>query len=274
MRDSGINERADLKAKAVGTDPERPRRLSLKRSRCAARACRLLTVPSGHPSVRAASWCDWLSRSQSKSGSRYRSGSRSISSCRTLGIVFAVFDRSRPHLCEPRRSQLRGRPSQRRRPGASGNPAGDGRQPGTERLMDDQAAGLGGQDEEGRLKRIFGIAFVAGNRFADAQDGRSVPLDEHRECKLGGFTVIGQEPREQLTVGQAAETARLEESTVMAKTGSLLERFIVSSSASQPADTHNAGWGSAGSTYFFCSLDPEGRFLRQVLDGCGGEPLT
>ena len=58
-----------------------PRRTSRARNRSRPLMSRLLTVPTGHLRCRAA--CSWVSpsRSQSTTGTRQRSGSRSISSC-------------------------------------------------------------------------------------------------------------------------------------------------------------------------------------------------
>lgn len=69
-------------AASIAGATSRPRRSSLDRNIRRPRESRLLTVPTGHRSERAASSCDLPSRWQSTMTSRNLPGSRSSSPCR------------------------------------------------------------------------------------------------------------------------------------------------------------------------------------------------
>ena len=67
------------------------------------------------------------------------------------------------------------------------------------------------QDQKRGLKRVFGEVYVREQPAADAQDHRSVPLDE---CGKRGFRArtLGRKiALEQLRVGQGAERTSLEQ---------------------------------------------------------------
>ncbi len=126
--------------------PENPRRLRLKRSRCRPRACRLLTVPSGHPSARR-----FLVRlafqvtEHERKAVTFRQPVDFLVQDR--GIVIAVGVRSLP-LDSIRPPAVRGlRPGERLARRAVSDSARNRKQPGAERLPDVQLAGLVGQNK-------------------------------------------------------------------------------------------------------------------------------
>jgi hypothetical protein len=67
------------------------------------------------------------------------------------------------------------------------------------------------QDQEGRLKGILGVVWVAEDRAADAEHHRTVSLQQSLERQFAGLTVCGHEPLEELLVGDVADHAFMEE---------------------------------------------------------------
>ena len=72
---------------------------------------------------------------------------------------------------------------------ATGGAAGDSMKPGRQRISHPQPVSFAGQNEKGRLECILCIVIVADDASADAQDHRTVTLDQFRECDLGRLSV-------------------------------------------------------------------------------------
>ena len=83
-------------------------------------------------------------------------------------------------------------------------------EPGPERVAHPQPARLLDQHQERGLKSIFGIMRIGQYAPADAQDHRSVPLDQDGKRQLGGLAAVGREPLQELTVGQLADGSDVE----------------------------------------------------------------
>ena len=56
--------------------------------------------------------------------------------------------------------------------------------PGGERRSFADGGGLLGQDEKGRLERVFGVGAAVKDAAADVKHEAAVTLDEGRECRL------------------------------------------------------------------------------------------
>ena len=67
------------------------------------------------------------------------------------------------------------------------------------------------EHEENGLDGIFGMVPVTQNLPADAPDHRPMPVDQRGERHLASRIVAGDEPLQQLPVGQSGERAALEE---------------------------------------------------------------
>ena len=78
-------------------------------------------------------------------------------------------------------------------------------QPRPQRISYPEPAGLFHQDEEGRLKGVFGVVPVGKHSMTDAQDHRSVPFDQHGKGKLGGLASKGGEALQKLSVAQVPD---------------------------------------------------------------------
>ena len=59
---------------------------------------------------------------------------------------------------------------------------------------------LPGQDEEGRLKRIFGVVVIGENTATDAPHHRPMPLNNGRKCRL---VTTADVVLQQLPIGQS-----------------------------------------------------------------------
>jgi hypothetical protein len=81
-----------------------------------------------------------------------------------------------------------------------GRAVGDAVQPVAHQVAGYDGAGPANQDEESRLKRVFGVVQVAQHAPANAQDHRPVPSDEGRE---GRFIAAGKESAQQFAVRQS-----------------------------------------------------------------------
>jgi len=77
-------------------------------------------------------------------------------------------------------------------------------EPGAQRIAHPERTGFLDQDQEGCLKGVFHIVRVDQHAPADAQDHRSMALDQGRERLLGRVTRSGRKPLQQLSVGQLA----------------------------------------------------------------------
>ncbi len=92
---------------------------------------------------------------------------------------------------------------------ACGHSHGNAIEPPPDRALDANRAGLAHQDQESRLKGVFGIVRIGQNPPADAQHHRSVTLHERGKGKLGRFVATGQESLQKLSVGESAQALRL-----------------------------------------------------------------
>ncbi len=130
---------------------------------------------------------------------------------------------------------------------------GHGVQPGSERYAHSKGRGFLDENQEGRLKRIFGCVLVAQDAPADALHERTMPLDEDREGQFGRAVLARQELLEQLAIRQTAGGTVLEQDAEesLRGTGSNHRhgRF--------PRSTHA---GSASPSYY----DGSGRLYRSI----------
>ncbi len=81
--------------------------------------------------------------------------------------------------------------------------------PRTKRIAHPQSARLPDQHQERGLKRIVDVVGIVEYGPADAQDHRSVPLDQGRKRQLGGFAPLGCKELQELTVGQLSDRTHL-----------------------------------------------------------------
>jgi hypothetical protein len=85
------------------------------------------------------------------------------------------------------------------------NPVSHAIEPTANRLAFLNRRRLPSQDEEGGLKRVLGIVFMAKHTAADAQHHPAVPFHQGSES---GFLAVSGEALEQLRIGQIAHSLR------------------------------------------------------------------
>jgi len=83
-------------------------------------------------------------------------------------------------------------------------------EPRAQGIAHPEAASLLDQDEERGLKCILAVVWIIQHTPADAQDHRSMPLDQGREGQFGGLAALGRKEFEELTVGQIANRTHFE----------------------------------------------------------------
>ena len=155
-----------------------PRRIRSARSRSRARASRLRTVPTGQPNL------ERPARGSAFGGNRHN---------RCGGFPGKPIDLVPDVDLEPRRMLRPHAPAislspTGDEPGRSGtgrDPAGHPVQPTGQRFPLSDRARLANQDQERRLKSVLGIVRVPQDPRRQTEDHRPVPLDQHRERRLG-----------------------------------------------------------------------------------------
>ena len=173
---------ADRHAASAPPETASPRRVSRAASVRRAAVNRLDSVPSGTPSLRAASLRDWPSKSHSTTAARYFSGRRYSSRSRmgrqsggssgpTAGCGASSTCRSRS-----RRRALTARASSDVRKATPYNQL-----PTDSRFTTDPALR---QHQEGRLEGVLGVLLVTQQPSADAVDHGTVQPDQRRESRL------------------------------------------------------------------------------------------
>ena len=183
---------------ATVAEGARPRRVRRSRRRSRPRARRLRTVPTGQPSRWAASALVRPSRSQSRTASRYPSGSRSTSS-----------STASPSSCRRSETSSTARPAARRswrsrrleaaRAHIDVRPR-DLMEPRPDRIPAVQAPGPTGEHQEGRLESVLRRVPVAQHRAARPQDHRAVPIHQRPERRFRRPPLPTEEPPQQLPV--------------------------------------------------------------------------
>jgi len=83
-------------------------------------------------------------------------------------------------------------------------------EPRAEGIAHPEAASLLDEHEERGLERILAVVWIVQHAAADAQDHRTVPLDQGRECQFGGLAPLRRKEFEELTIGQISNGAQLE----------------------------------------------------------------
>jgi len=73
-----------------------------------------------------------------------------------------------------------------------------------------EAASLLDKDQERGLECILAVVWIVEHAPADAQDHRSMPLDQGCERQFGGLAALGREDFEELTIGQISNGAQFE----------------------------------------------------------------
>ena len=100
----------------------------------------------------------------------------------------------------------------RGRPGARCRAASHLMEPGAQGIAHPEAAGLLHQHQEGGLEGILRVLGGIGQHApADAQDHRSMPLDQDREGQLGRLAPAAGEPLQELSIGQLPDRPHAEE---------------------------------------------------------------
>jgi hypothetical protein len=108
------------------------------------------------------------------------------------------------------------------RPDTDGGPMRDLMEPWTQRVVHPERAGPAHEVQKGCLERVVSVVGIAEDRSANAEYHWSVPLDQGSEGELGAFAAPLLEPLQQLTVGQAADGAQVEERAEMPESRGVL----------------------------------------------------
>ncbi len=97
----------------------------------------------------------------------------------------------------------------------------DPMQPRAQRVFHPERPGFLDQDQKGRLKSVIGVMPVAKSAPADAQNHRTVPLDQGREGELGRLGIVRRKPLQKLTVGQVADRPQVEQGVQLSHDNSI-----------------------------------------------------
>ncbi len=109
--------------------------------------------------------------------------------------------------------------------GARRRAKGNLMEPRAERVAHPQAARLPDQDQERGLESVVGFELAGQYTSADAENHRSVALDQDSECELGGLAAVGRKAFQKLAVGQVADDSDVEEGFELMNQGRALVAF-------------------------------------------------
>ncbi len=189
--------------------------------------------------------------SQSKSGSRYaQEGGRAPHRRSTrLSALRSDLDSRSPKLRRTDLSRLRGASATALAPLATRPATADSQGPSDSRTR--RLAGLGGQNEKGRLKRILGIVLVADDR---ATDFASLPDHDARrapQTRAQPFRLPDRRTWRAVRCPTARQNSRLRRERGSAQLSSgFRDDFIVASSIFRTRDIYHASRRLDGSTFF------------------------
>ena len=200
--------RPEVSTPMAEADGASPRRVSRARSCSRALDSRLSTVPTGQPSCRATSSCRRPSMWQRTRGTRYRSGSRRISS--------SITDRNSTWSVPPSRPSTRPAAAVRRLPPRALGPlfAGNSQRhavkPVREQVAVLKRTGLLHEHQERGLERVFCRMFVAQNATAHTQDHGPVSMDQDPERRFAAL-LAGQKVSNELAISPVSHRSPLVE---------------------------------------------------------------
>jgi hypothetical protein len=94
-------------------------------------------------------------------------------------------------------------------------------EPRAQRLLHPHRSGFPDQDEESGLERILGIVWIGEDMLANAQDHRSMALDQCRERQFRGLSAPGPKPLQELTVRQLPDRPQIKNGSDLSLDGAL-----------------------------------------------------
>ena len=209
-------ENCSARRPSATTDGAIPRRVSLRVSVARADARRLLTVPIGQPSSRAAASCVCPCTRHRTTAACCFSGKRQIS-WSTIVMVSRVAGSSGVGAAVATsgpagRSRARRRTAlvRARRATRSETPKSQ-----LERLSRSRSdSGFAEKDQERRLEGVFDVVRIVEPAAADSQNHRAVPCDQFRKGRL---IAVGEESLQELALAEAGQCPVAKEAHVFSQ---------------------------------------------------------